>query len=77
MKKGISLTVFAGLCAFGTYLTLDKPTPIAAISNKVSTSTGTVAEQEKATSLFEPSTSIPSSLFVQHEPGIIVLMGMA
>ncbi len=60
MKKGISLTVFAGLCAFGTYLTLDKPTPIAAISNKVSTSTGTVAEQEKATSLFEPS-SQPNS----------------
>lgn len=60
MKKGISLTVFAGLCAFGTYQILNKPTPIAAISNEISTSTGTVAEQEKATSLFEPS-SQPNS----------------
>jgi hypothetical protein len=60
MKKGISLTVFAGLCACGTYLILDKPTPIEAISNKVSTSTGTVAEQNNATSLFEPL-SLPNS----------------
>ena len=54
MKKGISLTVFAGLCACGTYLILDKPTPIEAISNKVSTSSANIAEQKKATSLFEP-----------------------
>ena len=60
MKKGISLTVFAGLCACGTYLILDKPTPIEAISNKVSTSSATVAEQNNATSLFEPL-SLPNS----------------
>ena len=60
MKKGISLTVFAGICAFGTYLILDKPTPIEAISNEVSTSSATVAEQNNATSLFEPL-SLPNS----------------
>jgi len=55
MKKGISLTVFAGVCACGAYLILDKPTPVEAISNEVSTSSATVAEQKKATSLFKPS----------------------
>ena len=54
MKKGISLTVFAGVCAFGTYLILDKPTPIEAISSEISTSTAATAKQNNATSLFEP-----------------------